>query len=64
MDGTGTDEAPNEQEPAEDDPVWAAAVPLLPELVRRMEELEAEIGPVDLDTPIVGPVSLDESREH
>ncbi|MDN3563529.1 hypothetical protein ACFQY5_39620 [Paeniroseomonas aquatica] len=64
MDGTGTDEAPRKQELASDDPVWAAAVPFPPGLVRRLEALAAEIGMVDLDTPIVVPVALGESEPH
>lgn len=64
MDGTGTDDAPRKQELAGDDPVWAAVVPLPPGLVRPLEALAAEVGMVDLDTPIVGPVALGESEPH
>ena len=64
MDGTGTDDAPREQGPADDDPVWAAAVPFPPGLVRRLEALAAEVGAVDFNAPIVGPVTLDESGLH
>lgn len=64
MDGTDTDDAQREQEPADDDPVWTAAVPFPLRLLRRLEALAAEIGPVDLDTPIASPMALGESGEH
>lgn len=64
MNGTGTDEAPEEQEPAGDDPVWTAAVPLPSGLLRRLRALTAEIGAVDLSAPILGPVALGESGLH
>jgi hypothetical protein len=36
MGNTGTDEAQGEQEPADNDPVWTAAVPFPPGLARRL----------------------------
>ena len=64
MDGTSTDKAPRDQEPGNDNPVWAAAVPFPSGLVLRLEALAAEIGPVDLDATILSPIALDESGEH
>lgn len=39
-------------------------MPFPPGLVRRLEALAAEVGMVDLDTPIVGSVALGESEPH
>lgn len=64
MDDTGMDEAPRGQEPTGDNLVWEAAVPFPPELVSRLEALAAEVGAVDLDAPIVDPVTLGESDMH
>lgn len=64
MDGTDTEKALREQNSADNDPAWAAAVPFPPGLVRRLETLATEVGAVDLSASIVGPVTLDESGPH
>lgn len=61
MDDTGTDDALGEQELEGDNSMWAAALPFPPGLVRRLEVLVADVGALNIDAPIVGPVALNEA---
>lgn len=50
--------------PAGNDPSWTATVPIPPELIRRLEVLTDEIGTVNPDASILGPVALGVSEPH